>query len=137
MSVAEMRMLRWMCGHTRKDRLRNEVIREKLKVAPIEDKMMENRLRWFDHVRRRPMDAPVRRLETWRTEKVPRGRGRSRQTWLRVIEHDMRFLGLEESMVTERAQWRERFRGKFVILNVILISVCEHMPVGADIPEGA
>ncbi|KAL6549356.1 hypothetical protein OROHE_008473 [Orobanche hederae] len=63
MNVAEMRMLRWMCGHTKKDRLRNEVIREKVRVASIEDKMMENRLRWFDHVRRRPVDAPVRRLE--------------------------------------------------------------------------
>ncbi|KAL6576845.1 hypothetical protein OROMI_011121 [Orobanche minor] len=61
MNVAEMRMLRWMCGHTKKDRLRNEVIREKVRVASIEDKMMENRLRWFGHVRRRPVDAPVRR----------------------------------------------------------------------------
>ncbi|KAL6575106.1 hypothetical protein OROMI_012391 [Orobanche minor] len=58
MNVAEMRMLRWMCGHTKKDRLRNEVIREKVRVASIEDKMMENRLRWFGHVRRRPVDAP-------------------------------------------------------------------------------
>ncbi|KAK9713818.1 hypothetical protein RND81_06G053100 [Saponaria officinalis] len=74
MSVAEMRMLRWMCGHTRKDRLRNEIIKEKVKVAPIEDKMMENRLRWFGHVRRRPMEAPVRRLETWDTERVPKGK---------------------------------------------------------------
>ncbi|KAL6561821.1 hypothetical protein OROMI_017422 [Orobanche minor] len=49
MNVAEMRMLRWMCGHTKKDRLRNEVIREKVRVASIEDKMMENRLRWFGH----------------------------------------------------------------------------------------
>ncbi|KAL6582640.1 hypothetical protein OROMI_004718 [Orobanche minor] len=64
MNVAEMRMLRWMCGHTKKDRLRNEVIREKVRVASIEDKMMENRLRWFGHVRRRPVDAPVRRLGT-------------------------------------------------------------------------
>ncbi|KAL6566196.1 hypothetical protein OROGR_001811 [Orobanche gracilis] len=63
MNVAEMRMLRWMCGHTKKDRLRNEVIREKVRVASIEDKMMENRLRWFGHVRRRPVEAPVRRLE--------------------------------------------------------------------------
>ncbi|KAK9689951.1 hypothetical protein RND81_09G093700 [Saponaria officinalis] len=113
MSVAEMRMLRWMCGHTRKDRLRNEIIRKKVEVAPIEDKMMENRLRWFGHVRRRPMNAPVRRLETWGTEKVVRGRGRPKLTWLRVIEHDMRFLGLDEGMVMERAQWREMIHVDF------------------------
>ncbi|KAL6579103.1 hypothetical protein OROMI_009319 [Orobanche minor] len=70
MNVAEMRMLRWMCGHTKKDRLRNEVIREKVRVASIEDKMMENRLRWFGHVRRRPVDAPVRRLESWGTSNI-------------------------------------------------------------------
>jgi hypothetical protein len=32
MSVAEMRMLRWICGHTRKDRIRNDDIRDKLAV---------------------------------------------------------------------------------------------------------
>jgi hypothetical protein len=35
MSVAEMRMLRWLCGHTRKDRIINDDIRDKLEVAPI------------------------------------------------------------------------------------------------------
>uniref|UniRef100_A0A1S3Y893 Reverse transcriptase domain-containing protein n=1 Tax=Nicotiana tabacum TaxID=4097 RepID=A0A1S3Y893_TOBAC len=29
LKVVEMRMLRWMCGHTRKDMIRNEVIRDK------------------------------------------------------------------------------------------------------------
>ncbi|KAL6579762.1 hypothetical protein OROMI_007786 [Orobanche minor] len=81
MNVAEMRMLRWMCGHTKKDRLRNEVIREKVRVASIEDKMMENRLRWFGHVRRRPVDAPVRRLESWG------------QVILSKVEADRRKLG--------------------------------------------
>ncbi|XP_065862596.1 uncharacterized protein, partial [Euphorbia lathyris] len=33
-SVAEMRMLRWMCGHTRKDRVRNEIV-ENLKVENV------------------------------------------------------------------------------------------------------
>ena len=110
MNVAEMRMLRWMCGHTRKDRLRNEVIREKVRVAPIEYKMMENRLRWFGHVRRRPTQAPVRRLEEWGKEKIERGRGRPKQTWLKVVENDMRSLGVTVDMVRERAIWRERIR---------------------------
>ncbi|KAL6541798.1 hypothetical protein OROGR_011284 [Orobanche gracilis] len=110
MNVAEMRMLRWMCGHTKKDRLRNEVIREKVRVASIEDKMMENRLRWFGHVRRRPVDAPVRRIESWRTINIVKGRGRPKKTWIKLIENDMRFLGIGESMAMERQIWKERIR---------------------------
>ncbi|KAL6497468.1 Palmitoyl-protein thioesterase 1 [Orobanche gracilis] len=53
MSVVEMRLLRWMCGHTRKDRVRNEIIRTKVGVTCIENKMRENRLRWFGHIKRR------------------------------------------------------------------------------------
>ena len=59
MNVAEMRMLRSMCGHTRLDKIRNECIRQKVHVAPIGDKIREGRLKWFGHVRRRPSDAPV------------------------------------------------------------------------------
>ena len=51
MSVAEIRMFRLMCGHTRKDMIKNEDIRGKVGVAAIEDKMRENRLRWFGHVK--------------------------------------------------------------------------------------
>ncbi|KAM2968345.1 hypothetical protein FF1_028501 [Malus domestica] len=45
MDVAEMRMLRGMCGHTRKDKIGNEDIRGKVGVAKIVGKMRENRLR--------------------------------------------------------------------------------------------
>ena len=61
--VAEMRMIRWMCGYSIRDRIRNKVIRDLVKVAPIEDKMRETRLRWFGHVKRRSVDAPVRSCE--------------------------------------------------------------------------
>jgi hypothetical protein len=44
-SVVEMRMLRWMSGKTRHDRIRNDTIRERVGVAPIVEKLVENRLR--------------------------------------------------------------------------------------------
>jgi len=43
--VADMRMIRWMCGYTMIDRIKNGVIRGVVKVAPIEDKMRETRIR--------------------------------------------------------------------------------------------
>ena len=32
-------------------------------VAPIVEKLVENRLRWFGHLERRPVDAVVRRVD--------------------------------------------------------------------------
>jgi len=47
LKVAEIRMIRWMCGYIRLDKLKNMVIREKVGVALIEDKIKETTLRWF------------------------------------------------------------------------------------------
>ncbi|KAD4385913.1 hypothetical protein E3N88_26082 [Mikania micrantha] len=63
LETTEMRMLRWMCRHTRLDRIRNDVFRERLQVANISEKVREGRLRWFGHVRRRSQLAPVRKVE--------------------------------------------------------------------------
>ena len=54
MSVADMCMFCWMCGNTKRDKVRNEDILIKIGVTPIKEKMRENCLRWFDHVQRRP-----------------------------------------------------------------------------------
>ena len=63
-----------MCGNTRRDKVRNEDIHTKIVVAPIEEKMREIRLRWFGHVRRRPIDAPV-----WRVERIKLGKLKERR----------------------------------------------------------
>ena len=62
-------MLRWMCGNTRRDKVRNEDIRTKIGVVSIEEKMRKNYLRWFGHVRRKRTDTPVRRVERINLEK--------------------------------------------------------------------
>ncbi|XP_070042135.1 uncharacterized protein [Nicotiana tomentosiformis] len=110
MKVAEMRMLRWMSGHTRLDRIRNEVIRDKVGVAPIEDKMQEARLRWFGHVRRRSTDTLVRRCELLTLEGLRRGRGRPKKRWGEVITQDMAQLQQTEDMTLDRKVWRSRIR---------------------------
>ena len=50
-----MRMLRWMCGKIKNDRIRNANNRDMVRVAPIENKLIETRLRWFRHICRKPM----------------------------------------------------------------------------------
>ena len=101
-----MRMLRWMSGHTRMDRIRNEVIRSKVGVAPIEDKVREGRLRWYGHVQRRPLEAPVRAWEDILIPNTRRGRGRPRITWTEVVRNDILHLRLQESLISNRAVWK-------------------------------
>ncbi|KAM1225087.1 hypothetical protein ACFX2G_044844 [Malus domestica] len=108
MGVAEMWMLRWMCGHTRKDKIRNEDIRGKVGVAEIEGKMRENRLRWFGHVQRRPTDAPIRRCDYGTEVQGRRGRGRPRKTLEETLRKDLEYLDLTEDMTHDRTQWRSK-----------------------------
>ena len=76
LSVAEMRMLRWICGHTRMDRVRNDDIRDRLEVASIEEKLVQHWLRWFCHIQRRPPETPVHYGVLSQANNMRRGRGR-------------------------------------------------------------
>ena len=73
-----MRMIRWMCSHMRFNKIRNEVIKGKIGVACIEDKMREVRFRWFGHIIR-SMDALVRRCENFDRLYHRRSRGRPKK----------------------------------------------------------
>ena len=53
LDVAEMRMLRWMSGVSKLDRIRNERIRGTTKVGEISKKVQQSRLKWYGHVLRR------------------------------------------------------------------------------------
>ena len=51
--VAEMKMLRFAMGVTRKDKIRNEYIRGTAKVEQLGMKMREGMLRCYGHVMKR------------------------------------------------------------------------------------
>ena len=46
-------MIRWMCGVTKLDKIRNERIRGTTKVGEITKKVQEIRFKWYGHVMRR------------------------------------------------------------------------------------
>ena len=103
LSVAEIRMLRWFCGHTRRDRVRNEAIRDRVGVAPIEEKSTQHRLRWFGHVQRRPSEAPVRSGVLERVDNVKRGRSRPKLTWHESVKRDLKDWNISKEIALDRS----------------------------------
>lgn len=47
--VEKIRMMRWMCKKTNKDKLRDDYIRGKFWAISIQNKVNEKRLGWFGH----------------------------------------------------------------------------------------
>ena len=88
MEVAEMKMLRFAMGMTRKDKIRNEFTRGTVKVEQLGMKMREGRLRWYGHVMRRDQEYVGRKLiemELLRKRK----RGRPKRRFLDVVKEDI------------------------------------------------
>ena len=62
MEVAEMKMLRFAMGVTRKDKIRNEYIRSTVKIELLGMKMRERKLRWYGHVMKRDQEYVGRKM---------------------------------------------------------------------------
>jgi hypothetical protein len=99
-------MLRWLYGHTRRDKVRNEDIRDRVGVAPIEEKLILHRLRWFGHVQRRPPEVPVRSGVLERVDNVKRGRGRPKLTWDEAVRRDLKEWNIPKELAMDRSAWR-------------------------------
>ena len=56
MEVAELKMVRWALGMTRKDKIRNKFVRGTAKIAKLGNKLRNARLRWYGNVKRREDD---------------------------------------------------------------------------------
>ena len=88
MEVAEMKMLRWTCGVTRLDKIRNEKIRGNTKVGEeISKKVRERRMRWYGHVMR--IDEYVGK-RAMGIEVQGSRRGRPKKRWADCVKDDPR-----------------------------------------------
>ena len=105
LEVNEMRMMRWVCGVTRRGKIRNEHIRGTAIVVQASKKITEKRLKWYGHVRRMKEEHIVRRMLD---VKIPGKRRRRRPNlrWKDACKRDMTAMGLKEDNTTNRAAWR-------------------------------
>ena len=103
LELIEMRMVRWMCSVSLRDRVLSAEWRERMKIESVSDAMKWNRLRWLGHVLRKDDDDWVKKIMSFEVE-GKRGWGRLRMTWSQVVEKDMRECGLKR----EDAKDRER-----------------------------
>ena len=105
MEVAEMKMLRFAMGVTRKDKNGNEYIRSTVKVVRLGMKIKEGRLSWYGHVMRRDQEYVRRRMMEMELA-GKRKRGRPKRRFLDVVKEDMGEVGAKETNVQDRKVWR-------------------------------
>ena len=108
MEVAEMKMLRFVMGETRKDKIRNEHIRSTVRVERLGMKLREGRLRWYEHVMRRDQEYVGRKMMEM---ELPGKRRRGRpKRFLNVVKEDMGEVGAKKTNVKDRKVWRIMIR---------------------------
>ena len=101
----EMRMVRWMCGVSLRDKFTSDELRERMGIEPVLDFVKRSRLRWMGHVLRKSDDDEVKKC--FELEIPGKGmRGRPKKTWRQVLERDMKEVGLKKEDADDRERWR-------------------------------
>lgn len=102
LSVVEMRILCWIYGKTIYDMIKNDNIRETVVVAHIVEKLVENRIRSFEHVERKFVDYMVRRVDQIERSKTTKNKKRPKKVIKEDIKKDLDFNILIMIMVIDR-----------------------------------
>ena len=105
LEVAAMRMLRWMCGVTKLDKIRNERIRGTTKVGEIQRKSRKGFFKWHGYVMRTEEHYVGRRAIEMKVH-LRRNRGRPKRRWLDKVDGDIKEKGLSADQVYNRSTWR-------------------------------
>jgi hypothetical protein len=97
-------MLRRICGHTRRDRVRNDDIRERLGMTPVKEKLVQHRLKWVGHMQWRPAEAPICNGVIRRTGNKKRDRGRPNLSWEESIKRDVKDWCITKELALDRRE---------------------------------
>ena len=107
MEVAEMKMLWFAMGVTKKDKIRNEYIRGTVKVERLGTKMTESRLRWYGHVLKR---TRLYRKKSDRNGVTGKEDNREGEEKISGPSKDMGKVGAREEDIENRTLWKNMIR---------------------------
>lgn len=90
-------MLQWMSGHTTQDKIRNDIIKEKVGVSLIVGEMVKSCLGWFVALcmLEKTLQALIRRVDQMKDSLLGRGRGRPRKTISQIVKRELELNGLK------------------------------------------
>ena len=103
LQTTDRAMIRWICGVKVKDRVRSDVLLQKLMIPCITEVCRANRLRCFGHVER--SNSWIKRC----TEMVVDGNvrpGGQRKKWISVVNQGMEVVGVKIEDAQDRTKWR-------------------------------
>ena len=108
--VFQRKLLRRMLNIKWQDKVTNEDLYRRTKLTPWSTTIKGRRISFYGHVMRLPEDTPVRKAidEAKRAVKMPRGQ--QKLTWLKLVERDLKELGIEGDgmgIAQDRLIWRK------------------------------
>ena len=108
LQAAEMKFLRSALQKTKKDKIRNDRIREEMRVEKSLDlRIRESRLRWYGHVRRM---EESRTAKKWLDKEIQgkRSRGRPCKRWKEQVAEDCTVKGWDKEVLDREEKWKDK-----------------------------
>jgi hypothetical protein len=75
-------------------------------VAPVEEKLVQHRLRWFGYIQRRSAEAPVCSGVIRRSDNEKRGRGQPNLTREESVKGDLKDWCITKELVLDMREWK-------------------------------
>ena len=104
--TCEMKCLRKAVNKTRRDKIRNEVIRDMSGAKPVLQHAKQQQIKWFGHIAGMPINQPALRAYSTKYSGW-RARGRPRKRWSDSVADTLRTQGMSLLQATRLAADRQ------------------------------
>ena len=104
--TCEMKCLRKAVNKTKRDKIRNEVIRDMAGAKPVLQHIKQQQVKWFGHITRMPINQPA--LRAYNTKYSGwTARGRPRKRWSDSVADTLKIQGMSLLQATHLAADRQ------------------------------